>query len=270
MNTQADTPQEDIEHIIQRPTQQTHQTPLLFLHGSWHGAWCWELFLDDFCSRGYEAHAISLPGHGKSSLYKGHINRYSYDDYMQCCQVEIEKIKPTPVVIGHSLGGAILQTYLEDHSLPGAALLASIPAAGFLRPFLRMAWAYPWQAFKAGRNGYAMVEKPEMAARFFLSRETQMDIGAFHARLVPESATVSMRVLKPVLLCPEKVKSPVLVVAGGKDFTISVDEQRRTAKALGAKFAVIPEGSHNLMMEPGWQNAANIIDSWIINDLKLT
>jgi pimeloyl-ACP methyl ester carboxylesterase len=42
-------------------------TPLLFVHGAWHGAWCWdEYFLDFFAGRGYRALAVSLRGHGNS------------------------------------------------------------------------------------------------------------------------------------------------------------------------------------------------------------
>ena len=39
-----------ISHVPQTPTQ---QTPILFLHGAWHGAWCWEdYFLPYFAQKG--------------------------------------------------------------------------------------------------------------------------------------------------------------------------------------------------------------------------
>lgn len=38
-----------------------HSAPLLFVHGAWHGSWCWdENFLDFFAARGYRAIAASL------------------------------------------------------------------------------------------------------------------------------------------------------------------------------------------------------------------
>lgn len=37
----------------------THPVPLLFVHGGWHGAWCWENFLDFFADAGYRAVAMS-------------------------------------------------------------------------------------------------------------------------------------------------------------------------------------------------------------------
>jgi pimeloyl-ACP methyl ester carboxylesterase len=46
-----------------------HPVPLLFVHGGWHGAWCWdEHFLDFFADRGFRAAAVSVRGHGRSPL----------------------------------------------------------------------------------------------------------------------------------------------------------------------------------------------------------
>ena len=41
--------------------------PLLFVHGAWHGAWCWDKhFLPYFSQNGYRSYALSLSGHGQS------------------------------------------------------------------------------------------------------------------------------------------------------------------------------------------------------------
>lgn len=269
MSTSTPLEQEDIEHLIRQPEHRRHETPLLFLHGAWHGAWCWATFLDTFASLGYEAHAISLPGHGASSLARGHIDRYTFDDFVQCLESAIESITPRPVVVAHSMGGAILQTYLQEHHLPAAVLLASIPAKGFMAGFVRVARMYPWQAVKAGRDGYALVETPEIASRFFLSSPTQIDVEQFHRHLVRESAPGSKRILSVVLRHPEKVTTPVLVIAAGKDFLISVAEERQTADLLRAKFVVIEDAPHDLMFEPGWQQAVDSIHAWLADEIKL-
>ena len=44
----------ELEIISKRPRAKTHPTPLLFVHGAWHGAWCWENFLSYFAEHGYE------------------------------------------------------------------------------------------------------------------------------------------------------------------------------------------------------------------------
>ena len=70
-------------------------------------------------------------------------------------------------------------------------------------------------------------------------------------------------------LHPEKVRSPVLVLAAENDALFSVAEERRTAEALNAKLIVFPEQAHNLMMEPAWQQVADMIDAWVTNELGL-
>jgi len=63
-------------------------------------------------------------------MNKGHINLYGFKDYVETLESQIKLISPAPVVIGHSLGGAILQKYMENHQLPAAVLLASLPPKG--------------------------------------------------------------------------------------------------------------------------------------------
>ena len=42
-----------------------HPAPLVFVHGAWHGAWCWdEHFLGHFAAKGYRAIALDLRGYG--------------------------------------------------------------------------------------------------------------------------------------------------------------------------------------------------------------
>ena len=55
-----------LEVIDKGQTSPTHPVPLLFVHGAFHGAWCWdEHFLDFFAAKGYRALAVNLRGHGE-------------------------------------------------------------------------------------------------------------------------------------------------------------------------------------------------------------
>jgi pimeloyl-ACP methyl ester carboxylesterase len=60
-----------LEVIDKGTCSESHPVPLVFVHGAWHGAWCWdEHFLDYFADRGYRALAVSLRGHGNSTTTK--------------------------------------------------------------------------------------------------------------------------------------------------------------------------------------------------------
>ncbi len=138
-----------LEVIDKGSFTEAHPVPLLFVHGNWQGAWCWdEYFLDFFTSKGYRAVALSLRGHGKSPAPKP----------MQFCSIselvdDVESVAASlatrPVVIGHSMGGFVVQKYLESHEAPAGVLLASEPprgAGGFL---LRSMKRHPWLTTRA-------------------------------------------------------------------------------------------------------------------------
>lgn len=115
-----------------------HPAPLLFIHRMFHGAWRWDDdFLDYFVARGYRAYAVNLRGHGKSDAARK--PRWTcVADFVDDLDVAVRQLPGPPIMIGHSLGGFIVQKYLEDHDLPGGVLLSSPPPAGTLRPALRM------------------------------------------------------------------------------------------------------------------------------------
>ncbi len=259
-----------IEHVIRRPANPVHKTPLLLQHGAWHGAWCWEQWLDYFASLGYEVHAISLPAHGNSSSNKRHTNLYTLGDYVEALASQVNAISPTPVVIGHSMGGAVLQKYLENHQLPGAVLLATLPACGMLPMLIRLLRRHPSSTLKGllTLNAYHWVGTPELVRDLFLGPDTRIDAAGLHKRLVSESLSVGLQIMAPFAKL-NKAKSPVLVLAGEQDALFTVAEEKATAKRYNADCIVFEGQAHNLMIEPAWQRVADTIDDWIVNTLRL-
>src|SRR4028118_1867319 len=96
-----------LEVISREPQKKLSETPLLFVHGSCHAAWCWEEnFLDYFAARGFDSHAVSLRGHGKSEG-KEKLRWTSVRDYVSDVAQIADRFQNKPVVIGHSLGGLV-------------------------------------------------------------------------------------------------------------------------------------------------------------------
>ena len=51
--------------ITRQPSGVQKPYPIVFVHGAWHGAWCWEEhFLDYFAQHGYVVLAFDLRQHG--------------------------------------------------------------------------------------------------------------------------------------------------------------------------------------------------------------
>ena len=96
-----------LEVIDRGHPSEAHPAPLLFVHGAWHAAWCWdEYFLNFFADSGYRALALSLRGHGSSPTRKP-LRACSIADYVEDVTFVADNLPRRPVVIGHSMGGLI-------------------------------------------------------------------------------------------------------------------------------------------------------------------
>ncbi len=254
-----------LEHIVRPSSGGTRKpTPILLLHGAWHAAWCYDLWLDDFAAHGYEVHAMSLPGHGKSSQDRP-LPLYTLADYVKALEQVVNEITPTPFVVAHSMGGFVLQRYLKDHQLPGAVLLCSIPSFGalpfFLRYLLKRPLRYMWSIVTTRLD--RMVKTPQLAAEYFLTEGATLTGEELSAKLQNESLLVALEAGFLPRTSPRQVKTPVLVVAAGRDAIFPVAEAQRTAKAYNAEFVLIDGQGHSLMVERRWQEVAGKIRDWL-------
>ena len=56
-----------LELLRRVPSKPTRRPALLFVHGAYVGAWCWDVhFLRHFAARGFPSYALSLRGMGRA------------------------------------------------------------------------------------------------------------------------------------------------------------------------------------------------------------
>jgi pimeloyl-ACP methyl ester carboxylesterase len=255
----------DLEIITKRPHPMTHSTPLLLIHGAWHGAWCWENFLPYFAGHGFEVHALSLRGHGRSEGREA-IRWFSISEYADDVSQLVRSLSSPPVLIGHSMGGYITQKYLETHNLPAGVLLASIPVSGIFKMTLRFMKRRPWSTIKTLflMNPWYLVNSPALAKEAFFSDDfPDEEMTRLFPNIQPESFRVSVETTGLNLPRPKKVKTPLLVLAAEKDRVFSLAEQRATAKAYNTEAHIFPDMAHNMMLEKSWQKVADKIIQWL-------
>src|ERR1700755_599042 len=101
-----------LEVIDKGSGSKAHPVPLLFVHGGWHSAACWNNFLDFFADAGYRAVALSLRGHGASPTTK-RFHTCSIVDYVGDVRAIADDLGGRPVLVAHSLGGFVVQRYLK-------------------------------------------------------------------------------------------------------------------------------------------------------------
>jgi pimeloyl-ACP methyl ester carboxylesterase len=85
-----------LEVIDKGTCTEAHPVPLLFVHGGWHSASCWDNFVDFFSHAGYRALAMSLRGHGGSPTAKP-FHACSIADYVDDVAATADSLGGHPV-----------------------------------------------------------------------------------------------------------------------------------------------------------------------------
>lgn len=256
-----------LEVISPEPTAPVRATPLLFIHGAYSSARLWQpFFLPFFAAHGYPAHALSLRGHGGS---KGpdRLEEVRIRDYVADVLEVAEGLRTWPVLIGHSMGGLIVQKIIQDHPLPAAVLMASTPPHGIVPSVLSAALFNP---ILFGQMRRMQIEGPEAAsldgARRALFRPDTPD--EYIRKVLPPAEAESLRVMMDMMgfdLPPSMPRRdvPVLVLGAEQDTCITTAAVESTARAYGTTAEIFPGMPHGMMLDQEWETVARRILEWL-------
>ena len=246
-------------------TSAAHPAPLLFVHGAWHAAWCWENFLEFFADTGYRAVAVSLRGHGSSASPK-RVRFCRLSDYMDDLESVVATLPEKPVLIGHSMGGYLVQKYLERNAVPAAVLLASASVHGSRGFALRLMRRHPWLMLRSSITGdaaYGFNTPPVARGLFYSTATPESDVVRYAAMVGNESPLVGLDTFRPIAAA-ELMMTPLLVLGARQDAAITQQEITATADAYRTEAEFFPNLGHNMMLEPGWPEVAQFIDDWLV------
>ncbi|OBI56262.1 alpha/beta hydrolase [Mycobacterium sp. E796] len=254
-----------LEVIDKGSCTDAHPVPLLFVHGGWHGAWCWDDgFLDFFADAGYRAVAMSLRGHGSSPTDKP-LPKVCIEDYIEDVRSVADDLGGAPVLIGHSLGGYTIQRYLEDRAAPAAVLVGSLPPSGVLGAALRVWRRRPWMTVHSFNDPTLVkfLRTSGLARAYLFCKDTPEDVvlSCWH-RAGPESIRAAMTDPMFRRVKTDRIATPMLVLGAVHDGFVSVGAVRATARAYRTEAEFFAMG-HNMMLEPGWTDVAQRIHTWL-------
>ncbi len=262
-----------IEVITREPEADSHATPVLFVHGMWHAAWCWaEKFQPYFSQHGFKSHAMSLRGHGGSDG-RDQLRMVALTDFVSDLEQVVDQLGVSPVLVGHSMGGMVVQKYLESHQVPAAVLLGSAPPKGLLPATMRIARRHPMNFLKVNLtfNLKHNISKPELYKEFFFSekfKDRELEKYYDIVQCQDESMRAYLDMMFLNLPRPEKVNSPMLVLGATDDNLISTSEVKATAKAYNTQAEFFTGMGHAMMLDNGWQTVANRILNWLKELIK--
>ena len=256
-----------LELISHAPPSPVHPVPLVFVHGAFVAAWCWdEYFLPHFAQHGFAAHALSLRGHGGSRGWET-LSAASVDDYESDVLRIVRHIGEPVVVIGHSLGGVVVQRCLHRMNAAAAVLMASVPPEGLLGSSLLLAARDPALFREINLIQYAdpnFATKEGLRRAVFSERIPDAEVGRHFARMQPESQRAVFDLSWPQHFFIGRAKGvPVLVLGGEKDAFFPPAMIESTARRYGVAAGIFPAMAHAMMLEPDWQTAADRIRGWL-------
>ena len=257
----------DLEVLTRQPAQGRRPTPLLFVHGAYSSARQWEaFFLPFFAGHGWAAHAVSLRGHGASggreTVRSARLRHYVADVVRV-----IETLPAPPVLIGHSMGGMIVQKVLVERAVQGAVLMCSVPPHGLLVSTLSAMFGNPlmfWQMSALQQLGPEAATLDGARRALFL-KDTPDD---WIRRVLPSAEQESDAVMLDMTfrdLPPSHGRRdvPMLVLGAGRDACITRTAVTETAHAFGVTADIFEDLPHALMMVPEWERPARRILEWL-------
>ena len=168
--------------------------PLLFVHGAYCDAWCWDVYmLPWFASRGFAAHALSLRGHGKSPG-RDDLGSVHLSDYIDDIRAVVATLDERPILVGHSMGAALVERLIAEEPFPGAALVSPVPPSGLLPVLTRLWWGRPQFFLQAHALHDHMnpVSASTLREFYFTERAPQELLHRVMRHLSPESPSAVM------------------------------------------------------------------------------
>ena len=257
----------ELEVLCHTPASKTaHDTPLLFVHGAYVSAWCWEEhFLPWFAEQGWSSYALSLSGHGRSRR-REYLDSYSIHDYVDDVAEVVSKLPSPPVLIGHSMGGMVIQKYLERFNVPAAVLMASVPPQGLMASTLGMMFTKPnllvdLNRIMAGSN----VSIDSLREALFNQPVNAHKLLRYYQLSQPESHRAIWDMTLFSLPRPQYMhRPPMLVLGATHDLLISPEQVNSTAETYGCKAEFFDRLGHGMMLEHGWNLVAKRIHSWLL------
>lgn len=238
--------------------------PLLFLHGMWHGAWCWQrYFMPYFRERGYTSFALSFRGHGKSA---GNLADTGIADYAEDIGRAVAETGGSPVIIAHSMGGYALQLYMNEHEVGPCVFMASVPRKGIRAAAARAVKLFPEANLQAGDGSgmNSVLKSPGSFKALFLSHDVHEEVAReCCVKTSAESPAAFAEMMRPAPQPGNTAKLQVLVLGAENDVLISSAETRALARAYHTESEIIQGVAHDMMLDSRWEAAADRVLEWL-------
>jgi pimeloyl-ACP methyl ester carboxylesterase len=254
---------------------------VMFIHGLWLHSSSWAPWQEFFEAAGYDTLAPEWPGTPETvaaaRVSADTIADHGIDDVTEHYTGIIEQLSEPPILIGHSFGGMIAEKLLGLDRAAAAVAIDAAQIKGVL-PLPLSALHSTLPVFRNPANLHRAVSLTAEQFRFSFGNAVSQEEsdGLYERWTIPapgkplfEAASANFSLHSPAKVDTDNAeRGPLLLVAGGKDYTVPEVITRATAKQYRHSSAVtdlieFPDRGHSLTIDGGWREVAMTSLEWL-------
>jgi len=225
---------------------------LIFVHGMLSSAEVWHPVIDYFIEKGFSCKAVDL----REGLNLRRVHIQDYVDKVKAMATEDD------IVIGHSMGGLIVQKVAEEADIRGGVAICSAAPKGvkFRGGIVLASAKYAPKVIM----GQPFKEDYEYVRKYMLVGVKEEDAKSIYEKLGKESAIVTYELgMNRIAVNEKKVNCPLLFIATKNDRLCAPELVKRIAEKYNAEYRLY-DGCHYFFYNDNWRNIAMGIYDFII------
>ncbi|MCB2426445.1 alpha/beta hydrolase [Methylophaga pinxianii] len=247
---------------------------ICFIQGDWVAPVIWENFERHFKACGYICNVLSLPDQDDDGWYHILNGKAVLDRLVDFYALKIAALPSPPVLIGHALGGLVVQILLDRGiGLAGVAIASQAPQRVFpdLGSLIHIFGAKSEQL-----HGICFLQMT--SAQFFRHIAyplTPQTIKLSYNKIVykvPKRLMIALSLGIGSRLLFNQERGPLLLISGSDDRLVKssvvlANYYHQRQSLAQSDYLLFPGYGHLLIMQPGWEQVADQIIEWLQQQL---
>ncbi len=250
--------------------------PIVFIHGMFMTSLCWEHWLVRFQGLVRDVWAPEWPRRTASveELRARHpdpaLGNLGLVEVLESHSALIAEMPEPPVLIGHSMGGLVVQLLLAQGQGAAGVAIDSAPPQGVFTAdwsFLKSNW--PMITPFHDKHDPRMISFEDFAYAFANALPEPQQRSFYDRYAVPESRLVPEQSLTRVAHVDfDAPHAPLLLIAGSRDHIIPPDLNKTNAEKYRdpgsvTDFREFDGRDHMTIVEDGWEQVADFVAEWL-------
>lgn len=253
------------------------EKPVLMIHGVGSGGDVWDVVGPLMAARGWTPYAPTLfPEFRVTTNPTGQLSSLSLNDYVEACKAKARDIETAtgeePVLMGHSMGGIIVQKLAEQGVGKAAILVTPAPPIDCAVRDIRVLWTFanivlkgdPKQNYKVWKTGFCWG---------VLNCVDKDRHDAIYATALYDSGLVYENLARPQLdphkisvIDETRINCPILTIGAVQDRATVIASVRKIAQKyarIGGDYREYDGAGHFIVDEPKTAQMVGDVCDWL-------